>query len=207
MRRSLFIARAIILLVGILFFLAELRKKSDERPDSPLVGRIPSPKIKLVPFPKVRFETPHGYIVFELRPGAAPKTVANFLKLVATGWYNGTSLYRYERAFCLQGGGWPTKASPHPPVSLEYNLPNKKWAVSMARSGTPNSATSEFSIMLGDNSKWLAPGGSDPYGYAVFAEVVQGFDVIEQLGRLQTTKRGQTLFDTPVPIVSALQIS
>merc|ERR1712146_729887 len=98
--------------------------------------------------------------------------------------------YRYEATFCLQGGGWPTKASPYPRVPHEYRLPNKNFAVSMARTSDPNSATSEFSIMLADNSKWLGLGGSEKYGYAVFAQVVDGFDLIEKFRAMPKDKRG-----------------
>jgi peptidyl-prolyl cis-trans isomerase A (cyclophilin A) len=132
----------------------------------------------------------HGQITFRLLPGAAPKTAANFQQLVDSGFYNGTALYRHEPNFCLQGGGWPTKRSPYPTVPLEYKLPNKQWFVSMARTSDPNSATAEFSIMLRDNSQWLGPGGSEKFGYAVFAEVVKGKDVIEQLGALPKKKQG-----------------
>ena len=146
-----------------------------------------------------------GSIVLELRPDAAPKTVANFIRLVESGFYSSTpenrdksaSMYRYEPNFCFQGGGWPVKGSPFPPVPLEYKLPNVKYAVYMARTADPDSATSEFSIMLNDNSRWLGPksgGGGDPYGYAVFAKVVGGFDVIEKAGELSREKRGGLVY-------------
>ena len=73
----------------------------------------------------------------------------------------------------------------------------------MARTSDPNSATTEFSIMLNDNSKWLGPGGSEPHGYAVFAEIVGGEDTIARLGKLKTKKQGLTLFVDPVRIFGA----
>ena len=145
----------------------------------------------------------HGRIEFRLRPDAAPKTVANFVRLIEHGWYNGSTLYRFEAGFCLQGGGWPTKGSPFPSVPLEYKLPNRKYAVSMVRTQDPNSATGEFSIMLNDNSKWLGPGGSEKWGYAVFAEIAEGIDTIAKLGKLPTKKQGLTLFVKPVTITGA----
>jgi len=51
----------------------------------------------------------------------------------------------------------------------------------MARNNDPGSATSEFAIQLRDNSKWLGPGGTDNYGYAVFMSVVDGWDTIEKI--------------------------
>lgn len=75
----------------------------------------------------------------------------------------------------------------------------------MARSSQPDTASSEFSIMLGDNAHWLSPKGSDPYGYAVFAQVVQGFDVIDQVMTRPThmTDSRLEMLDTPVKILSA----
>jgi cyclophilin family peptidyl-prolyl cis-trans isomerase len=159
-----------------------------------------APQTPAPTFLQAHLFTEYGTIVWELIPSAAPQTVANFVKLATTGWYNGTTLYRYEANFCLQGGGWPKKGSPYPAVPLEYKLPNKKFAVSMARTADPHSATSEYSIMLNDNSQWLGPGGSDPHGYAVFAQVIDGFSVIEKLGTLKTRKDGLTVFVSPVRI-------
>jgi len=56
----------------------------------------------------------------------------------------------------------------------------------MARSNDPDSATSEFSIMLRDNSEWLSPKGSDKFGYAVFAQIIEGWDIIQQIMTLPT---------------------
>jgi hypothetical protein len=98
--------------------------------------------------------TSMGDITLELLHDAAPRHVHNFVSLARSGWYNNTSLYRLEKGFCLQGGGWPQKHGPIN-VPLETHMyaryPNKMWAVSAARMSDPNSASSEFSIMLGDN--------------------------------------------------------
>lgn len=74
----------------------------------------------------------------------------------------------------------------------------------MARSSNPDSATSEFSIMLRDNSDWLSPKGSDRFGYAVFAQVVKGWDVIQKIMTLPTRDGGRIeMLVTPVKIKSA----
>ena len=147
--------------------------------------------------------TSRGPIEVEFLPEAAPKTVENFVQLITMGFFNNTSFYRYEPNFVLQGGGWPTKASPLPSVPLEYNLPNFKYFISTARTSDPNSATCEFSIQINDNSKWLGPGGSDKYGYAVFAKVVGGFDVIEGFASLPTKQSGGLkIIDPVVKIIS-----
>lgn len=76
----------------------------------------------------------------------------------------------------------------------------------MARSSKPDTATSEFSIMLRDNSKWLSPEGSDKYGYAVFAQVIEGWDVIQKIMTQPKTMNQAShieMFNKPIPISSA----
>eukprot|EP00760_Papus_ankaliazontas_P015758 PhM_4_TR16708/c0_g1_i1/m.87170/K03767/PPIA; peptidyl-prolyl cis-trans isomerase A (cyclophilin A) len=152
-------------------------------------------------------------IVLELLPEAAPKTVAQFVRLSESGFYNGTSFYRAEPNFCLQGGAWARKdaaAAAIPKLPLEYNTayPNALRAVSMARMAQPNTASTEFSIMLGDNAKWLGPGGSDPYGYAVFARVVGGWDTtVARLVALPSKKDGLTFIAEPRPVITSISIT
>jgi cyclophilin family peptidyl-prolyl cis-trans isomerase len=62
----------------------------------------------------------------------------------------------------------------------------------MARTSDPNSATTEFAIQLGDNSRWLGPGGADDYGYGVFAVIVNGWDTIETIMKQPAKKSGGT---------------
>ena len=117
------------------------------------------------------------------------------------------SRYRLEKGFCLQGGGWPNKDGPTtvPLETLMYaQFPNRKWAVSAARTSDPNSARAEFSIMLGDNSKWLGPGGGDPHGYSVFANVVGGQDVVEAIQAQGNVKQdnGLNYLKPAIPIYS-----
>lgn len=75
----------------------------------------------------------------------------------------------------------------------------------MARSSNPDSATTEFSIMLRDNSEWLSPKGSDKFGYAVFAQVIGGWDVVEKVMTLPThvSESRLEMLNTPVKILGA----
>lgn len=170
-----------------------------------LVTGSPPPPPPTVPAePQVKISTDAGDIILRLLINDAPKTVANFMQLARIGFFNDTTLYRYEPNFVLQGGAWPKKGSPLPPVPLEYKVPNNQYYVSTARTSDPNSATSEYSIMLVDNGRWLGPGGSDPYGYAVFAQVVGGFDVIAKIGKERKYAKppsgGLTLLSPPVKV-------
>jgi len=152
----------------------------------------------------VILETEKGNIVMRFYPEAAPKTVTNFKKLVNITFFNGCSFYRAEPDFCLQGGAWPKKESPLPPIPLEYKLPNEKYAVSMARTSDPNSATSEFSIMLINNTFWNGPFHDNSAGYAVFAQVIDGWDVVEAIVKMPAEpKGGLNILTQPVNIIKA----
>jgi cyclophilin family peptidyl-prolyl cis-trans isomerase len=142
-------------------------------------------------------ETDHGSMVWGLHDGAAPLSVANFLSLVHQGFHNKSCIYRYERGFVLQGGGCAGHSSKQT-VPLEYNLPNVKHSVALARSSNPHSGGSEWFINLRDNTQSLGPRKKG--GYAVFAHVLDGFDTITKLKQLKTHKAGSlTVFEKPVP--------
>jgi cyclophilin family peptidyl-prolyl cis-trans isomerase len=137
-----------------------------------------------------------------LHDGAAPQTVANFQALIASGFYNTSCIYRYEKGFVLQGGGCKGRSSSKT-VPLEYSLPNVKNAVALARSSNPHSGGSEWFINLRDNTRGLGPARKG--GYAVFAHVLEGFDTMAALKKLPTHKSGLTVFDSPQPkIVGAV---
>lgn len=154
--------------------------------------------------------TNYGVITFELLPDVAPKSVANFVNLSTTGFYNHTYFYRLEKGFVLQGGGYYANQTSNVTVPLEYHLPNTNWTVGLARAyEEPDSGSSEYFINLGNNTAALAPGGSSKHGYAVFAMVVGGFDTIHTLLGLPThfsNQDGMTEFDKPWPIVEHIQI-
>ena len=154
--------------------------------------------------------TNYGAIIFELLPEAAPKSVANFVNLSVTGFYNHTYFYRLEKGVVLQGGGYYANQTSNVTVPLEYHLPNTNWTVGLARGyEQPDSGSSEYFINLGNNTAALAPGGSSKHGYAVFAMVVGGFDTIHTLLGLPThysNTDGMTEFDKPWPVVEYIQI-
>lgn len=161
-------------------------------------------------FPLAIVHTPYGDIHVRLRPDAAPKTVANFINLVHSGFYtgsvnnngNGTTFYRYEAGFVLQGGNM--NAASNSTVPLEYNIPNKQWTVGLARDNDPNSGSSEFFINLVDNSAHLCPPNN---AYAVFAEVTKGFDAIKAMEQLPVVEdQGIHFFKAPMPPILSIHI-
>ncbi|WP_045859315.1 peptidylprolyl isomerase [Teredinibacter purpureus] len=134
--------------------------------------------------PKIYFETDLGRMVIELYPQKAPITVANFLEYVDAGFYDGTIFHRVIDDFVVQGGGhtfdFKRKATRAPIVNESANqLLNLQATLSMARTGDPDSATSQFFINIKHNTHLDARG--DIPGYAVFAKVIEGFDVVKKI--------------------------
>jgi cyclophilin family peptidyl-prolyl cis-trans isomerase len=139
--------------------------------------------------PVVVLDTSMGAITLELDPSKAPGTVDNFLKYVDAGHYDGLIFHRVIDSFMIQGGGMDDRMRQKPtrdPIKLEYNLKNTRGTIAMARTGNPNSATSQFFINLVDNSRNLGPGGVDPYGYTAFGHVTGGMDVVDAIGKVAT---------------------
>ena len=143
--------------------------------------------------PQVELDTTAGVIKIELFPEAAPKTVANFLDYVKSGHYVGTQFHRVIDGFMIQGGGYTTdfKEKPtKPPIAIESEsskkagLSNVPGAVSMARTGDPNSATAQFFINVANNVRLdFRSADQAGYGYTVFGKVVDGMDVVTKIAK------------------------
>ncbi len=143
--------------------------------------------------PQVELDTTAGIIKIELFPEAAPKTVANFLDYVKSGHYVGTQFHRVIDGFMVQGGGYTTdfKEKPtKPPIPIESEsskkagLSNVPGAVSMARTGDPNSATAQFFINVANNVRLdFRSADQAGYGYTVFGKVVDGMDVVNKVAK------------------------
>ena len=133
----------------------------------------------------VLLTTSKGDILLELNAEKAPITVANFLNYVEKGHYEGTIFHRVISSFMIQGGGFTADNKQKPtdkPIKLESDngLSNTLGTVAMARTGVPDSATSQFFINVVDNSKKL-DATMPRSGYAVFGKVVAGMDTVEKI--------------------------
>jgi peptidyl-prolyl cis-trans isomerase A (cyclophilin A) len=140
--------------------------------------------------PVVEMKTSAGTIVIELYPEKAPKTVENFLQYVKDGFYNGTIFHRVIDGFMIQGGGFEQnmkEKDTRGPIQNEAKngLKNEAGTIAMARTSNPNSATAQFFINLVNNAGLDYP-RPDGAGYAVFGKVVQGFDVVQKIGKVPT---------------------
>lgn len=151
----------------------------------------------------VVFETSHGTMKIEMYPNEAPVTVANFLKYVDEGFFDGTIFHRVIPGFVIQGGGFDermTQKRTHAPITNEADngLKNLRGTLSMARTQAKDSATSQFFINLQDNDG-LDHGVRD-FGYAVFGKVVEGTDVVDKIAGVATGSYGSHR-DVPVDAV------
>jgi cyclophilin family peptidyl-prolyl cis-trans isomerase len=134
----------------------------------------------------------------------APGTIDNFLKYVDDGFFDGTIFHRVVPGFVIQGGGFTEDMSQkktQPPIKNEADngLKNERGTLSMARTSDVNSATSQFFVNLKDNAFLDHQRGN--FGYAVFARVTEGMDVIDKIAAVETGRR-RGFDDVPVePVI------
>ncbi len=134
--------------------------------------------------PRAVIETKFGEMVLEFLPDKAPGHVENFLKLARQGFYDGTTFHRVIPGFMIQGGcpntrpgatGRPGTGGPGYQIDAEFNdVPHVRGVVSMARAADPNSAGSQFFIVVSD-SRFLDG------QYTAFGRVVSGMDVADAI--------------------------
>jgi cyclophilin family peptidyl-prolyl cis-trans isomerase len=150
---------------------------------------------------RVRVVTNHGDFVIELDRGRAPLTVAAFLKYVDQGFYSGLVFHRVVAGFIAQAGGYTADMEQKPVTENIVNesgngLSNLRGTVGMARSNEPHSATSQFYVNLADNID-LNPRPTR-WGYTVFGKVIEGMEVVDDIGHRPTAGGGP--FDRNVPV-------
>lgn len=155
----------------------------------------------------VVLHTNYGDIKLELDAEKAPKTVANFLKYVQSGHYDGTVFHRVIDGFMIQGGGFepglvqkPTKMSID--NEADNGLSNETGTVAMARTMDPHSASAQFFINVNDNH-FLNHSAktSQGWGYCVFGKVVEGMDIVN---KIKGVKTGSRAGHQDVPVVDVV---
>ncbi len=158
---------------------------------------------------QVQFQTTLGPFVLELYPQKAPKTVQNFVQYVKDKHYDGTVFHRVIDGFMVQGGGFTAELAQKPtrtpvPLEIDRSLKNERGTIAMARTGNPNSATSQFFINLVDNPMLNAP-QPDGYGYAVFGKVISGMETIDAMRSVATRNQNghQNVPAVPITINTA----
>ena len=127
-------------------------------------------------------------IILELYPAVAPNTVANFVTLANSGFYDGLTFHRVISGFMIQGGDPDGNGTGGPGYSIkgeftqngfENNLMHDRGVISMARAKNPDSAGSQFFIMH-QNSPWLDG------AYAAFGKVLEGMDAVDKIAAVKT---------------------
>ena len=155
--------------------------------------------------PQVEIKTSMGDIVVELDREKAPKSVDNFLAYVKSGFYKGTIFHRVIDGFMIQTGGFDEKLKQKKtnkaiPIESQNGLLNNKYTVAMARTGDPNSATSQFFINVENNDALNYP-GRDGFGYTVFGKVIKGEDVVDKIKGVLVDDKGMFQNIPVIPIV------
>ena len=157
--------------------------------------------------PRVRLSTSLGVVELELDAKQAPKTVANFLAYVDSGFYNGTLFHRVIPGFMIQGGGFTAGMKEKPtrapiPNEADNGLRNLAGTIAMARTMDPNSASAQFFINTVDNAFLDHRDKTvQGWGYCVFGKVTQGMDVVKKIEAVETRNAG--MFQN-VPVVDVV---
>lgn len=183
MKKIITISTIIILIIAVLVIFQDKTKEN-------LLGidyNVPRNTAKL----KYKTKNPvvamkikgYGSIVMELYKDIAPITVNNFIKIVKSGYYDGNNFHRLVKGFVIQGGdltgtgnggGKEYIKGEFKENGVENNLKHTKGVVSMARASDPNSASTQFFIVLKDSS--FLDGK-----YAAFGKIIDGWDNIEKI--------------------------
>lgn len=134
-------------------------------------------------YPLVTIKTSKAAIAIELYPDIAPNTVNNFISLIKKGFYNGTTFHRIIPKFMIQGGDPKGTGTGGPGYSIrgeftsnhfQNDLKHTRGVVSMARAVNPNSAGSQFFIMV-DDAPYLDG------EYAAFGKVTSGMEEVDRI--------------------------
>nr|VFK79405.1 MAG: peptidyl-prolyl cis-trans isomerase B (cyclophilin B) [Candidatus Kentron sp. SD] len=142
--------------------------------------------------PRVRLKTTLGDMIISLNGEKAPETVANFLRYVKEGFYDGTIFHRVIAGFMNQGGGFKPGMAEKETFSAIRNeadngLPNEIGTIAMARTSDPHSATSQFFLNASDNDFLNYKSSSESgWGYCVFGKIVEGESVSKAINKVST---------------------
>ena len=152
----------------------------------------------------ILFETSLGDFKIEFFEKEAPISVANFKKYVDDKFFDGTIFHRIVPGFVIQGGGFTedmTQKKTQAPIKNEADngIKNLRGSLSMARTNDVNSATSQFFVNLKDNDFLDHSRGN--FGYAVFARVIEGMDVVDKIAAVETGRR-KGMDDVPLEAVT-----
>jgi len=143
-------------------------------------------------------------ILIELDPAVAPNTVANFVSLVEKGFYDGVIFHRVIPDFMIQGGDPEGNGTGGADYTIkgefsengfENNLKHDRGVISMARSNDPNSASSQFFIMVKESTHLDGK-------YAAFGKVIEGMEVVDDIVSVERDGSDKPLKDQTMKSVT-----
>jgi peptidyl-prolyl cis-trans isomerase B (cyclophilin B) len=180
----------------------EIRRVTIRARPAPEPEPFASASVEELSLYRAHLATSLGELTLEFLPDRAPNHVRQFLRLATSGVYDGTALHRVVPGFVAQGGHLPTRKMPLDERQQGYvrtlqpefsQTPHERGVVSMARLDDPGSATSSFFIVL-------APAPALDGQYTVFARLVDGFEVLEQIESVRLDG------DTPVDRIEVMSV-
>lgn len=155
--------------------------------------------------PQIKFETSEGDILVEVWPEVAPNHAENFVKLSKEGFYDNLNFHRILPDFVIQGGcpDGTGMGGPGYNIDAEFNdTKHDKGVLSMARSGHPDSAGSQFFICLGrEHCQHL------DNQYTAFGQVIEGLDTVDAIAATPLKDRSAGTPQNPPTINKATVIS
>lgn len=198
--KSLVSNRTILLLLAILLVVTGCGKQQTEKETEgqQVAQKLPEEN----PIVTITMEN-NEQIVLELFPDVAPNTVANFVSLVQDGFYDGLLFHRVIPGFMIQGGDPEGTGMGGPGYSIagefssngfENNLKHERGVISMARSNNPDSAGSQFFIMVDESSNLDGD-------YAAFGKVLEGMETVDQIVSAETDAADRPLEDQRIQTV------
>lgn len=192
-------------------------KEQEDVKKEPVETSNYSSEVKENPIVTITLENDEKVIV-ELDPTVAPNTVANFISLIEDGYYDGLIFHRVIPDFMIQGGDSAGNGTGGPGYSIdgeftangfENNLLHERGVISMARAQDPNSAGSQFFIMVADTPQLDGD-------YAAFGKVTDGMDAVDAIVATERDAENKPVqeqkmkkvevdtkgFDYPAPVVN-----
>jgi cyclophilin family peptidyl-prolyl cis-trans isomerase len=204
------LAAGFLLAMSAPAFAQEVTQPPSEPPPAETAAPVEAPAIVEAPAPapeepaapvmvgpEITLQTSLGDIVVVLDTVGAPKTAAQFLKLVKNGHYNGAAFYRIEKGFVLQFGDLDAKLKyrpaklPNVPLETATNK-HSRGALSLARADEAGSGQSTIFISLGENSGLDANPEAPPNttGYAAFGKVISGMEIVDMIAAVELAPEG-----------------
>jgi len=162
--------------------------------------------------PVVVIETNMGSFKVELYPDKTPITVANFLRYVDDSFYTGAIFHRVVKGFVIQAGGFDPdygRRLTREPIENEAatGLPNERGTIAMARTQQRNSASSQFYVNLRNNEMLNFRNESrSGWGYCAFGRVIEGMDVVDKIGAVETGSGGPFRQDVPKAPITLVSV-